>query len=80
MPRSPENFGAVIDYDRYEVCEGRYPFRRLGTMNKIHGDDDAKHIEAARRRFNEPHPVLVDLKAQQQADDQAMYDIFYSKQ
>lgn len=49
-----------IHYDRYIVCEGHYPFRRLGTMNKVEGEDDAKHVEAARRRFAEPHPVLID--------------------
>lgn len=61
-----------IHYDRYIVCRGQYPFVRLGTMNKVDGQDEAHHIAAARQRFAEPHPVLVDTQREHQLEQQAL--------
>lgn len=68
-----EFYNSRVIYDAWAVYSSRPPFQFLGKMNRPEGTGPAEALAAAKYRWREPAPVLVDLLAEKQ-DEDAAYD------
>lgn len=70
-------FNTRVIYDAWAVYSSRPPFEYLGTMNRPEGTGADEALAAARMRWREPAPVLVDLIAAKRDEDSFYNRLLY---